>query len=58
MRRGSQTGPEAAAHATRMRSLAEMHLYAAHALDSRRPEAVCFDKDDGRGCVIFVMPRE
>ena len=53
-----QTGSEALAHASRMRSLAELHLFAAHALDSRRPGATCFDAASGRGCVIVVNPRK
>jgi tetratricopeptide (TPR) repeat protein len=54
-RRAGDTGPQAEAHAARMRKLAEMHLAAAHALDSRRPDAFCFD-EAGRGCVIWTHP--
>jgi hypothetical protein len=58
MRRGGLTGPEAEAHAVRMRKLAELHLFAAHELDSRRPGATCFDEASGRGCVIVAGPRK
>ena len=58
MRRAGTSGPEAAAHAARMRKLAELHLFAAHQLDSRRPGATCFDASSGRGCVIVVNVRK
>jgi hypothetical protein len=53
MRRAGTTGPEAVAHTKRMRMLAELHLFAAHGLDSRGPDAFCFE-EAGRGCVIWV----
>ncbi len=58
MRRAGGTGPEAEAHAVRMRKLATLHLFALHALDSRSPEATCFDEGSGRGCVIVFNPRK
>ena len=54
MKRADTTGPAAEAHAARMRQLAELHLFALHTLDSRRPGATCFDAASGRGCVIVV----
>ena len=58
IQRGGLTGPEAEAHASRMRRLAELHLFAAHELDSRRPGATCFDAATGRGCVIVLDTRK
>ena len=58
LQRGGLTGPEAEAHASRMRRLAELHLFAAHELDSRRPGATCFDAATGRGCVIVLDTRK